>query len=171
MSAEQQKALVRRFIEEVWNKGDLGIIAQVCAPDFVLHDPATPRVKTRLEYTQLVMAYRQAFPDLRCAIEGQIAERDLVMTWWGAQGTHRGSLFGYAPTERRVRYTGISLHLIRDGQIVESRVNWDALGLFQQLGIVPSIGLAQGIAQGIAQGVVQPIGIGSVLELQPELRP
>src|SRR5262249_32289956 len=76
MPAEQQKALVRRFIDEVWNKGDLAVIDQVCAPDFVLHDPANPRVKTRLEYEKLVATYRQAFPDLRCAIEEQIAERD-----------------------------------------------------------------------------------------------
>ena len=138
MPSEQQKALVRRFIEEVWNKGDLAVIDQICAPNFVLHDPANPRVKMRTEYDQLVTTYRLAFPDLRCAIEEQIAERDLVMTWWGAQGTHRGPLFGYAPTERHVRFTGISLDLIREGQIQESRINWDALGLFQQLGIVPA---------------------------------
>jgi steroid delta-isomerase-like uncharacterized protein len=163
MPAEQQKALVRHFIEEVWNQGDLAVIGQVCTPDFVLHDPATPRYKTRLEYEQLVSAYRRAFPDLHCAIEEQLAERNLVVTWWGMQGTHRGPLFGYAPTERHVRFTGISLHLIRDGQIAEARVTWDALGLFQQLGIVPTIGLAQEVAQ--------PIGIGRAFGSQPELRP
>lgn len=162
MPAEQQKALVRHFIEEAWNQGDLAVISQVYAPDFVLHDPATPRFKTRREYEQLVLAYRRAFPDLRCAIEDQLAERNLVMTWWGMQGTHRGPLFGYAPTERHVRFTGISLHLIRDGQIAEARVNWDALGLFQQLGIVPNVGLAQEVAQ--------PIGIGSVYGSTAELR-
>jgi steroid delta-isomerase-like uncharacterized protein len=143
MPTEQQKALVRRLIEQVWNQGDLAVICQVLASDFVLHDPATPRFKTRLDYEQLVSVYRRAFPDLRCTIVEQLAERDLVMTWWGMQGTHRGSLFGYAPTERDVRCTGISLNLIRNSQIAEARVNWDALGLFQQLGIVPNIGLAQ----------------------------
>ena len=162
MPTEPQKALVRRFIEEVWNQGDLAVISQVLAPDFVLHDPTTPRYKTRLDYEQLVSVYRRAFPDLRCAIEEQLAERNLVMTWWGMQGTHRGPLFGYAPTERHVRFTGISLNLIRDGQIAEARINWDALGLFQQLGIVPNIGLAQAVAQ--------PIGIGSVVGPQSELR-
>ena len=115
------------------------------ASHFVLHDPANPRIKTRLDYEQLVTAYRRAFPDLRCAIEEQIAERDLVMTWWGAQATQQGPLLGYAPTGRQVRFTGISLDLVRDGQIAESRISWDALGLFQQLGIVPSIGIAQDV--------------------------
>lgn len=163
MPAEQQKALVGRFIEEVWNHRDVAVIGQLCAPDFVLHDPTTPRFKTRLECEQLVTAYHRAFPDLRCTIEGQIAERNLVMTWWGMQGTHRGPLFGYAPTERRFRVTGITLNLIRDGQIAEARVNWDALGLFQQLGIMPTIGLAQEIAQ--------PISLGSALEPQMGSRP
>jgi len=163
MPAEQHKALARRMIEEVWNQGDLAVIGQVCAPDFVLHDPANPRIKTRLDYEQLVTAYRRAFPDLRFAIEEQIAERDLVMTWWGAQGTHRGPLFGYAPTGRQVRVTGIGLDLVRDGLIAESRVTWDALGFFQQLGLVPGIGLAQGVAQ--------PLGVGSMPGMQPELRP
>jgi steroid delta-isomerase-like uncharacterized protein len=153
MPAEQQKALVRRFIEDVWNQGDVAIIGQVCAPDFVLHDPTTPRFKTRLDYEQLVTTYRRAFPDLRCTIEEQLAERNLVMTWWGMQGTHRGPLFGYPPTERHVRFTGISLNLIRDGQIAEARVNWDALGLFQQLGILPNIGLGQELAQPVGAGV------------------
>jgi steroid delta-isomerase-like uncharacterized protein len=163
MTAEQQKVLVRRFTEEVWNQGNLDIIGQICTPDFVLHDPATPRFKTRQDYEQLVTAYRRAFPDLRCAIEEQLSERNLVTTWWGMEGTHRGPLFGYAPTERHVRFTGISLNLIREGQIAEARVNWDALGLFQQLGIVPNIGLAREVAQ--------PIGNGSALGPQSELRP
>src|SRR5215472_13087669 len=159
MPAEQQKALVRRFFEEVWNQGDLAVISQVCPPDFVLHDPTTPRFKTRLDYEQLVSVYSRAFPDLRCAIEEQLAERNLVMTWWGMQGTHHGPLFGYAPTERHVRFTGISLNLIRNGQIAEARVNWDALGLFQQLGIVPTI------------AGVQPVGVGAYAGLQADSRP
>jgi len=163
MPAEQQKALVRRFIEEVWNQGDLAIISQVCAPDFVLHDPTTPRFKSRREYEHLVLAYRRAFPDLRCTMEEQLAEGNLVMSWWGMQGTHRGPLFGYAPTERHVRFTGISLNLLRDGQIAEARVNWDALGLFQQLGLLPNLGLAQEVAP--------PVGSGSVFGSQMELRP
>jgi steroid delta-isomerase-like uncharacterized protein len=163
MPVEQQKTLVRHFFEEVWNQGNLAVIGQVCTPEFVLHDPATPRFKTPLDYEQLVSAYRRAFPDLHCTIEEQIAERNLVVTWWGMQGTHRGPLFGYAPTERYVRFTGITLNLIHGGQIAEARVSWDALGLFQQLGIVPNVGLAQVVAQ--------PIGIASAFEPQMEFRP
>src|SRR5260221_538412 len=158
-----QRLFVRRFGGGVGTKGDLDATAKISPPVFVLPAPATPRFKTRQDYEQLVTAYRRAFPDLRCAIEEQLSERNLVTTWWGMEGTHRGPLFGYAPTERHVRFTGISLNLIREGQIAEARVNWDALGLFQQLGIVPNIGLAREVAQ--------PIGNGSALGPQSELRP
>jgi steroid delta-isomerase-like uncharacterized protein len=151
MPAEQHKALARGVIEEVWNKGDYAVIDQLFADSFVFHDPASPRVKTRQDYGQLAMTYRRAFPDLRLVVQDQITERDLVMTWWGARGTNLGPLFGYSPTERPVSITGITLDLIQNGQIVEERVNWDALGLFQQLGMVPVLTTMPPIGVGTAQ--------------------
>src|SRR5262249_18760301 len=129
MPAEQHKTLARRVVEEIWNKGEYFALDQVCTSDFVLHDPANPFVKTRRDLEHLVPTYRRAFPDLRLVIHDQLAEGDLVMTWWGARGTHTGPLFGYPPTGKLVRVTGITLDLIRDGQIAESRALWDALGL------------------------------------------
>jgi len=158
MPTEQHKALTRRVVEEIWNKGDLFAIDQLFAPDFVLHDPANPLVKTRRDYEQLVTAYRRAFPDLRLVVEDQIAEGSLVMTWWGAKGTHTGPLFGYTPTEKPVMFTGVTIDLVHNGQITETRVNWDALGLFQQLGTVPSI------------AGVQPVGVGVYAGAQAETR-
>src|SRR5260370_35438272 len=108
MTAEQQKVLVRRFTEEVWNQGNLDVIGQICTPDFVLHDPATPRFKTRQDYEQLVPAYRRAVPDLPCGIEEQLSERNRVTPWWGMECTHRGRLSGTAPTARHVHFTGLS---------------------------------------------------------------
>jgi steroid delta-isomerase-like uncharacterized protein len=159
MAAEQNKALVRHVIEELWNKGDLSATERWLAPDFVFHDPANPRIKTRADLEQLVTIYRRAFPDLRLVIEEQIAERDLVMTWWGARGTHHGPLFGFGPTERQVMITGISLDLIQNGRIVETRENWDALGLFQQLGVVPTLTAAL------------PAGVGMTPGMPAEVRP
>jgi len=159
MPTEQHKALTRRVVEEIWNKGDLFAIDQLFTRDFVLHDPANPLVKTRQDYEQLVTAYRRAFPDLRFAIEDQIAEGNLVMTWWGARGTHTGPLFGYTPTEKPVMFTGVTIDLIHNGQIAEARVNWDALGFFQQLGIVPTI------------AGVQPVGVGAYAGPQAGSRP
>src|SRR5215813_2161151 len=109
MPTEQHKALTRRVVEEIWNKEDLFAIDQVFTPDFVLHDPANPLVKTRRDYEQLVTAYRRAFPDLRLVIEDQIADGNLVMTWWGAKATHTDPLFGYAPTTKPVMFTGSQL--------------------------------------------------------------
>lgn len=151
MPAEQNKALARRVIEEIWNKGDYAALNQLFSPNFVFHDPVSPRVKTRQDYEMFATAYRRAFPDLRLVIEDQIAERDLVMTWWGARGTNNGPLMGYAPTERTVSITGITLDLIQNGQIVEERVNWDALGLFQQLGMVPVLNTMPPLGMGVYQ--------------------
>ncbi|HEX6123131.1 MAG TPA: ester cyclase [Ktedonobacterales bacterium] len=156
MPAEQNKALARRVIEEIWNKGEYTVLNQLLSPNFVFHDPSSPRVKTRQDYEMFATAYRRAFPDLRLVIEDQIAERELVMTWWGARGTNTGPLMGYAPTDRTVSITGISLDLIHNGQIVEERVNWDALGLFQQLGMVPMLNTMLPMGMGMYQQGAQP---------------
>jgi steroid delta-isomerase-like uncharacterized protein len=156
MSTDQNKVLTRRVVEQLWNKGDLAAIDQMFTPDLVIHDPANPRVKTRRDYEHMLMTYRRAIPDLRVVIEEQIAERDLVMTWWGAQGTHTGPLAGYPPTGKALRFTGITIDLIRNGQIAESRICWDALGFFQQLGIVPSITTLQPTGVGLYSSLPYP---------------
>jgi steroid delta-isomerase-like uncharacterized protein len=137
MSVEQNKALVRRAIDLIWNQGDVSAVTALYSPTYVYHDPANPRVKSVRDFEQLVTSFRRAFPDLQMVVEGQIGEGDLVVSRWGARGTHKGHWFNIAPTDKHVMVTGITIDLLRDHQIAESRVNWDALGLFQQLGLVP----------------------------------
>ena len=82
--------------------------------------------------------YRNAFPDNRYSVEDQVAEGDMVVTRWIASGTHQGEIMGIAPTGNRVTYAGTSVERIVDGKIEETWDNYDALGMMQQIGAIPS---------------------------------
>ncbi len=139
--SEQNKALARRNFEEVWNQGKLQLIDELVAANNVLHDPSVPegKVTGTQGYRQFVEIYRAAFPDLRFTINDQIADGDKVVTRWTATGTHKGALMGIAPTGKRSTVTGITIEHYKDGKAVEAWVNYDTLGMFQQLGVVPTM--------------------------------
>jgi len=140
MSAEENKAIVRRVFEELFNQGKLDVAGEIFAADYVFHAPLAAEVRGPEGFKQFVSMYRTAFPDLQYTIEDQIAEGDEVVTRWTATGTHRGELMGIAPTGKQGRVTGISIGRVARGKIVEDWANWDALGMLQQLGVVPPIG-------------------------------
>jgi steroid delta-isomerase-like uncharacterized protein len=142
MSAET-KATARRLLEEAFNSGNLDVVDELVAPEFVNHDAALPEPTTGIEATKASIAgYRDAFPDLRLTIEQQVAEGEFVTTRWSARGTHRGELMGMAATGKQATVTGITLDRIVDGRFVESWTNWDTLGLMQQLGVIPALATA-----------------------------
>jgi steroid delta-isomerase-like uncharacterized protein len=136
---EENKAVVRRFLEEVFSGGDLDLVDELFAPAFVLRDPSVPgEVRGPEGMKQYVSMYRSAFPDTNFTVEGQIAEGDHVATRWTARGTHEGELMGIPPTGERVTVTGNEFDRVVDGRIEEIRVIYDALGMMQQLGFVPA---------------------------------
>ena len=139
MSAEQNKANARRFYEEVWNQGNLDVIDQLADPNVVGHDPVGGEIRGREALRQFVSGNRTAFPDLRITIEDQVAEGDKVVTRWSSRGTHKGDLMGIAPTGKQTRVTGISIDRYSGGKVVEDYTDWDALGLMQQLGVIPAL--------------------------------
>jgi steroid delta-isomerase-like uncharacterized protein len=137
--SEENKAVVRRFIEEVWNNGNLDAIDELIADNHVDHDPAregTPGGPQGMR--GFVEMYRSAYPDTHLAIGEMVAEGDLVAMSWTATGTHQGELMGIAPTGRSVKVTGIGIDRVSGGQIVESWGNYDALGMLAQLGAIPA---------------------------------
>lgn len=142
MSTEANKATARRFIEEVWNGGQLAVIDELVLSAYVDHDPNNPLSTEEGPegVKQSVTIWRTAFPDVQVTVEGQIAEGDMVVTRWRAHGTHRGTLLGIPPTGRQVSVTGVFVERYQDGQIAESWTEFDALGLLQQLGAVPPLG-------------------------------
>jgi steroid delta-isomerase-like uncharacterized protein len=138
MSAESNKALSRRLLEEAFNVGNIDVIDELVTTDFVNHDAALPEPMVGPDAAKATISgYRTAFPDLRITIEEQIADDQGVATRWSAKGTHEGDLMGMAPTGKQATVTGITIDRIVDGRIAESWTNWDTLGMLQQLGVVP----------------------------------
>jgi steroid delta-isomerase-like uncharacterized protein len=137
MSAEQNKSIVRRWIEEGWNKGNLAVIDQLYARNFLQHEPAPELVKSSEALKQYVGAYLTSFPDLHFTIDDLVAEGDKVVWRFGAKGTHKETFMGIPPTGKGSNITGMVMFRLENSRIVEAWVNIDALGLLQQLGVIP----------------------------------
>ncbi len=140
MSTEENKALVRREIEELYNHtGDLDVAEEVYAPDFIGHDPTLPEDLHGVKAAkQFAATFRSAFPDLTCTIEDQIAEGDKVVTRFRASGTHQGQTEELGPpTGNQIEMTGVTIERLSEGKVVESWDHYDAMGMMQQLGHLP----------------------------------
>ena len=134
MSTEANKAIIRRFVEEVQNGGDLTVLDEIAAADYVNHTapPGVPPDREGLK--QLTAMFRRAFPDGRMTVEDLVAEGDRVVTRKTFRGTHGGELMGIPPTGRAVAIQLIDIVRLADGKAVESWSAADDLGMLQQLG-------------------------------------
>jgi predicted ester cyclase len=139
MTVEDNKALVRRQFDEIWNKANWATVEELYAPSYVNHDPYNPEQGTGPEgFRQRVEGYRGVIHGFDLRIEHQIGEGDLVETHWSLRGTHGGPLEDAEPTGKDVYVEGQLLSLIADGKFVEEWVHWDTLGLLRQIGAVPA---------------------------------
>jgi predicted ester cyclase len=136
MSTEENKARVRRLIEEFINKRDLAVADEIFATNFVNHSPAVGTTPDRQGIKQYIAMLHSAFPDFHCAIEDLIAEGDRVVVRLMCRGTHRGDLMGVSPTGRQVDVTAISILHFAGGKVMERWNSTDNLGMMQQLGVV-----------------------------------
>jgi steroid delta-isomerase-like uncharacterized protein len=138
MSAEARKALERRLIEEVWNKGNLDFAEECFTPDYVNHDPSSPEgIRGPEGFKQNVAAIRAAFPDFRMEIVDQVAEGEKVVTRYVITGTQKSELAGIPPSGRRIEVAGMGIDYFRGDKICESWEYYDMLGMMQQLGAIP----------------------------------
>jgi len=137
MTPEQNKVIVRRAFEEPW-KGNLDVIDELIASQYIGHDPANPEpLRGPAGVKEFISTYRAAFPDARITVEQQLAEGDLVATRWTGRGTHDGELMGISPTGKRVTVSGLTISRLEGDKIVEEFQNWDTFGMLQQLEAVP----------------------------------
>ena len=138
--SEQHKALVRRFLEEVFNKGNVAVIDELIAEDYVDHSapPGAPPGPAIAKHTYTM--FRAAFPDLRVDIHDLIADGDQVVVRATWTGTHRGDLMGLAPSGKQVTIPAIGIVRIRDSKFVERWEQADMLGLLQQIGALAGPG-------------------------------
>jgi predicted ester cyclase len=140
VSAEDNKALVRRFVDEVQSGGNIDLIDEVCSPGFVNHS-APPGIPADREGLKILTAmFRGAFPDSHFTIENMVAEGDKVATRKTFHGTHGGDFMGMPPTGRVVSMGLIDIVRVSDGRVVEHWAMGDSLGMMQQLGVIPRPG-------------------------------
>ena len=136
--SEQNKTVVRRTFEELWNKGKLQLADEFFSPTYDHHDPSTPDAGRGPESEKKrATLYRNAFPDLRLTVEGLTAEGETVVARWSGHGTHKGELNGIPPTGKQFTISGVTIAHFENGKMVEGWVNWDNFGLMQQLGLLP----------------------------------
>ena len=138
-TTEQNKNLVRRSNDELWDEGNLEIIDEYVAEGYVEYNTASPEpIRGPEGYRENVEMVRAAFPDLDVTTEDLIAEGDKVATRYTLRGTHQGQLMGIEPTGKEVEIEGISIGRLEDGRVVEGWSNIDVFGMMQQLGMVES---------------------------------
>jgi predicted ester cyclase len=129
VSAEENKAAVRREVEELYNHtGNLDVADEIFSPDYVSYEPTSGETRGIEGARQFAATFREAFPDLQCTIDDMVAEGDKVVMRFRGSGTHQGETEAFGPA------TGKRLS---EGKIVEAWTNFDALGMMQQLGMVP----------------------------------
>ena len=129
MSAEENVAAVRDFVERAWNAGDEAVFDEHIASDF-----AFPGGREGFKAT--ILGFRAAFPDLTLQVHDMFGAGEKVVTRFTIRGTHQGEFLGIAPTGRTVEFGGIAIDVMRDGQRVDGWGQLDRLGLLTQLGAV-----------------------------------
>ena len=139
MSTEENRALVQQLIQ-LQERGDLSTVDQFIAPNWVNHDPSMPPLQGYEGFKQLNMLFRSAFPGFHLEIEDILAEGDKVAGRIRFRATNTGSFQGMPATGKAVDVTGTGIFRVVDGKVTDNWVNFDALSLMQQLGVVPSMG-------------------------------
>jgi steroid delta-isomerase-like uncharacterized protein len=141
MSAEINKAIVRRLYEEVFNRRNLALADELAAPESISHEVPPDLAASGPEaLRQVVRLLTTAFPDHHTTIEDLIAEGDKVVVRATFSGTHQGVFWGIAPTGRA--FTQQQIHIVRitDGKVTEQWAMRDDLGMMRQLGVIPGPG-------------------------------
>ncbi|MEX0657555.1 MAG: ester cyclase [Egibacteraceae bacterium] len=152
---EENKAVIRRYLEEAWNRGDWTVAEEVVAEDAVFHDqvregelpPGREGVRVAMERV------RTGMPDMTMDIHEVVAEGDMVVVRWSATATQAGPFNGIPPTDRVATLHAISMVRMKDGRIVEGWQEADRMGLAQQLGLMPKGQMPRPVAGALAFGI------------------
>jgi steroid delta-isomerase-like uncharacterized protein len=136
---EENKAVVRRWFDEVWNQGRAEVIEELFDENGIAHgladDPANP-IKGPRDYRPFYEVFRQAFPNITVVVEDMVAEGDKVAARCSVRGQHEGDFMGRAATKSPVEITGITIIRIENGKIVEAWNNFDFMTLHRQVGLI-----------------------------------
>ena len=136
MSASNRAIVQRLFIDGL-NNHDLSAAMELCLTA-ICHFPLAGELRGAA-LRQFFTSILNAFPDIQRTVADQVCDDVHVVTRWTMTGTHQGEFMGIAPTGKRFTITGIAIHRIASGQVVEEWQEWDSLGLMQQLGVLPTL--------------------------------
>jgi steroid delta-isomerase-like uncharacterized protein len=136
---EANKALLRRWFEEVWNKGQAPAIDELLAADGIAHglsDDAASPFRGPVDFKPFHEMFRGAFPNMEIAVEDMIAEGDKVAARCSVRGKHTGDHLGVTASDAPVEFTGMTIVRIKDGKIAEAWNNFDFLRMNKQIGAI-----------------------------------
>jgi steroid delta-isomerase-like uncharacterized protein len=138
---DQNKAIARRWSEELWSRGNLAVADEIIAPDYERHDPGDPfPAKGPADVRRIVQMLRSMLPDFHIEVDAIIAEGDFVVSRYTATATDTAGYMGMPATGRAIRTQAIQIFRFSNGKIVESWAARDDLGTLQQLGHLPAPG-------------------------------
>lgn len=138
MAEQDNKALVRRYYDEVFNQRDVDLVDQLAVDDYVEHDPFPGQGDGRGDLKARVQLILDAMRPLRFEVQDVVAEGDTVVVRWVQRGTQSGSFMGIPSTGREFTIAGIDIHRLRDGRMAEHWHVVDLFALLQQLGAIPA---------------------------------
>jgi len=137
MAAEENKAVVRRYVEEGFNPADMDVLDEVFAPDFVNHDTGNPAIQDLEGLKAAVRMFHLAFPDIRATTDALFTDGDYVTKRFTLSGTQQGEFNGIPPTGKQFTVQGIDISRVSGGKIHEIWMGIDYLTVLQQLGAIP----------------------------------
>jgi len=141
MSTEQNTALVRQMVDELFNRGNMSRADEFMAPDFVEREELPPGIpRDREGVKQRTAMLHSAFPDFKATIDDMVAEGDKVVIRQTWSGTQKGEFMGVPPTGKSVSFGVIDIIRLSGGKIVEHWGQMDSMGLMMQLGAIPAPG-------------------------------
>ncbi len=129
----ENKLLARRFLEEVANTGAVERLSDFLAPEYAAPDFGITGIDQAREH---ILTFRHCYPDMRVTVQGQVAEGDIVATWFIMRGTHLGAFAGVPATGKKITLRGVNVQKIRDGRIVEHWGGSNSLEALLELGVV-----------------------------------
>jgi len=137
--SQSHRAVIRRFIDEAINKGDLSVLNELVHPDYVFRSPGQ-ELQGAEALKAFFAGFRNAFPDLHLNIDELVVEGDKAASSFTLTGTHKAEFMGIPATDNQVKINGMVLSQFREGKIKEEWEVLDQLSLFQQLGVVSQQG-------------------------------
>lgn len=137
MPAEENRAVIRRAYEEVWNQRNVAVVDEIAAEDFLNHAAPPDRQRGRQSLKDVVRMFERAFPDFRYEVLDVIAEDEKIAVRDVLTGTHDGDFMGISATGNQVTMEAIHIYRFSEGQLAEHWVARDDLGMMRQLGVMP----------------------------------